>query len=124
MPAGSRSRHTETLRHWAEELARDYLTARGYELLAENYLVRGGEIDLIMRHGRETVFVEVRQRSDVQYGAPGETLDPRKLARLRRAARLYLTRQFGREDLPVRLDAILVLGSRSRYRVEHVMGIG
>ncbi|MEX2534908.1 MAG: YraN family protein [Trueperaceae bacterium] len=112
------------MRHWAEELARDYLAGRGYELLAENYPVRGGEIDLIMRQGKETVFVEVRQRSSDSYGGPGESLDARKLALIRRAARVYLVRQFGRDDLPVRLDAVLVHGNRRKYRVEHLMGIG
>jgi putative endonuclease len=112
------------LRHWAEEVARSYLEARGYEVVAENYLVRRGEIDLVMRHGNETVFVEVRQRSSDLYGGPGETIDYRKLARLRRAAAAYLTSRFGRDDLPVRLDAVLVHGHRGRYRVEHLMGIG
>ena len=112
------------MRHWAEELARDYLTARGYSVLAENYLVRGGEIDLVMRQGEEMVFVEVRQRRSADYGTPAETIDPRKLARLRRAARLFLAKQFGRDDLPVRLDAVLVLGDQERHRLEHVIGIG
>ena len=112
------------MRHWAEELAREYLTARGYVLLAENYPVRGGEIDLIMRDGDETVFVEVRQRRSIDFGSPGESLDHRKLARVRRAARIYLAKEFGREDLPARLDAVLVLGDRRDHRVEHVVGIG
>ena len=104
-------------------MARDYLTSQGYQLLEENYPVRGGEIDLIMRQGEETVFVEVRQRSNDLYGTPGETLDPRKLSRIRRAARVYLSRQFGRDDLPVRLDAVLVHGTRRQHRVEHLVGI-
>lgn len=112
------------MRHWAEELARDYLTARGYQLLSENYLARGGEIDLIMRQGEEIVFVEVRQRSSDHYGSAGETLDRRKLARLRRAARVYLAKRFGRDDLPVRFDAVLVHGTRLQHRVEHLPGIG
>ncbi|HEX7005297.1 MAG TPA: YraN family protein [Trueperaceae bacterium] len=112
------------MRHWAEELAREYLSARGYELLAENYPVRGGEIDLIMRHGEEIVFIEVRQRRNSDFGSPAESLDPRKLARLRRAARIYLARTFGRDDLPVRMDAVLVLGDRDDNRVEHLVGIG
>jgi putative endonuclease len=112
------------LRHWAEEVARDFLTGRGYELLAENYPVRGGEIDLVMRLGEETIFVEVRQRSRADYGSAGETLDARKLSRLRRAARIYLVRLYGREDLPTRFDAVLVHGTRRSHRVEHLAGIG
>jgi putative endonuclease len=112
------------LRHWAEEVARGYLQSLGYQVLAENYLVRGGEIDLVMRHGEEVVFVEVRQRSRDDFGSAGETIDARKVARLRRAAAAYLSSQVGRHDLPVRLDAILVHGGRASHRVEHLVGIG
>lgn len=105
-------------------MAREYLSARGYELLAENYPVKGGEIDLIMRHGNETVFIEVRQRRNADFGSPAESLDARKLARVRRAARIYLAKQFGRDDVPARLDAVLVLGDRRDHRVEHLVGIG
>lgn len=112
------------MRHWAEEAAREHLKRQGLRLLAENYPVRGGEIDLIMLDGEETVFVEVRQRAGDEYGTPGESIDARKLARLRRAARTYLVREHGSEDLPVRFDAVLVSGTRSGYRLDHMTGIG
>lgn len=112
------------MRHWAEELARDHLAALGYVLLEENYLVRGGEVDLVMRHGETLVFVEVRQRNGSDYGSPGETIGGRKLALVRRAARVYLAKRFGRDDLPVRFDAVLVHGNKTRHRIEHLPGVG
>lgn len=87
-------------------------------------MVRGGEIDLVMLHDRTLVFVEVRQRNRADYGSAGESLAPRKLALVRRAARMYLAKRFGRDDLPVRIDAVLVHGSKSRNRIEHLTGIG
>lgn len=112
------------MRHWAEELARDYLAALGYVVLEENYVVRGGEIDLVMLHDHTLVFVEVRQRNRADYGSAGESIAPRKLALVRRAARVYLARRFGRDDLPVRFDAVLVHGTRVRHRIEHLTGVG
>lgn len=111
------------MRHWAEEVARDYLEVRGYRVLAENYVVRGGEIDLVMDRAGETIFVEVRQRRNGDYGSAAETLIPRKLARVQLAARVFLMQRFGREDLPVRFDAVLVHGTRQQFRVEHLAGI-
>jgi putative endonuclease len=111
------------LRHWAEDAAREYLLARGYTVLAENFYVRGGEIDLVMDQDGETVFVEVRQRSRSDFGTPAETLDRRKLARLRRAAEAYLQQRFGRNDLPARFDAVLISGTRERHRIEHLTAI-
>lgn len=112
------------MRHWAEDAAREYLLGQGLRVLAENYSVRGGEIDLIMLDGEETVFVEVRQRAGSAYGTAAESIDARKLARLRRAARTYLLREHGSEDIPVRFDAVLVSGARARHRLEHLAGIG
>ena len=44
-------------RHWAEGVARSYLEAQGYTLLAENYANRGGGLDLVMQDGEVVVFV-------------------------------------------------------------------
>lgn len=111
------------MRHWAEETARAYLEERGYHLVAANWVARGGELDLVMRRGELLVFIEVRQRRSDRFGTPAETLDPRKLARLRRTATEYLLRHHRTTDLPVRFDAVLVSGTRERFEVEHLEGI-
>lgn len=111
------------MRHWAEERARAHLEARGYRTLAANWATPGGELDLVMRDGEWTVFVEVRQRRDARHGHPGETLTPAKLARLREAARRWLLAHLGREDVPVRFDAVLVTGPEGRHELEHLEAI-
>ncbi len=40
------------------------LRAKGYRLLARRYKTPVGEIDLIMRRGNLTAFIEVKRRSD------------------------------------------------------------
>jgi putative endonuclease len=51
-----------------ENQARRWLESRGLHFIAANARERGGEIDLIMRDGAVTVFVEVRYRRSASYG--------------------------------------------------------
>lgn len=110
-------------RHWSETVATNHLLKQGFKLLAENYTVRGGEIDLIMQCGEAVVFVEVRQRKSARYGSAAASISPQKIARLRRTALHYLVTAFERDDLPVRFDAILVKGTQESFRLEHLENI-
>ena len=107
-------------RHWAEEVAKKFLESKGYKALVSNYTIRGAEVDLIMRHGIDFVFIEVKQRKSVLYGAPAETIDAKKIFRLRQAALHYLTKHYQRDDLPMRFDVFLVLGTEKNYNIEHI----
>ncbi len=111
------------VRHWSEEQAKNYLLSRGYRLLAENYTVRGGELDLVVQEGDVIVFVEVRQRRSNRYGSSAESIGMQKITRLRRAALHYLVTRYGRDDLPVRFDAILIEGSRDRFALQHLEAV-
>ena len=52
----------------AEELAAEFLRARGFEILQRNYLRRLGELDLVARGAGVLVIAEVRTRSSAAYG--------------------------------------------------------
>lgn len=108
------------MRHWAEEVARRHLQRRGWRLLAANAVVRGGELDLVMRDGAVVVAVEVRQRAGDRYGSAAESLRADKRRRLRRALRLWALAHLGGPEPPLRVDAVLIQGDRDRFRLEHV----
>ena len=110
-------------RHWAEEVARRYLEDRGYGVLETNYTCRRGEIDLIAQEGETLVFVEVKQRKNAMYGTPAESISPAKIAKLRVTALHYLTEVHGRDDLPLRFDAVLLTGTLENHRLEHLKGV-
>lgn len=74
----------------AEALAADALKARGLTIVERNFRVRGGEIDLIARDGKTTVFVEVRLRRHPAFGSAAESITAAKRARLILAARHWL----------------------------------
>ena len=83
----------KTIGNDAETRACHFLTGQGLRLLDRNYQCRGGEIDLIMQHGRSLVFVEVRYRRHCRYGLPIETITATKQARIIHSARVYLHRE-------------------------------
>ncbi|AEB11031.1 YraN family protein [Marinithermus hydrothermalis] len=101
---------------WAEDRARAYLEAKGYRCVARNRRTPYGEVDLWMEAEGVMVFVEVKQRRNARFGTPLEALTPRKLERLRQSA-LYL---LGRDDVPVRFEAVLVYGTPEAHRIEHL----
>jgi putative endonuclease len=74
----------------AESLAARYLEDLGYVILARNWRRPEGELDLVVGTEGLCVFVEVRSRTGTERGHPLETVDGRKRARVRRAARMYL----------------------------------
>lgn len=95
----------------AETRAAAYLQTLGRELVRRNYRLPGGEIDLITREpGGTLVFTEVRQRSSARHGGAAESVTPRKLALMHRAAVGYLLREHGRDDLPCRLEVLTIDG--------------
>lgn len=90
----------------AELLAARFLEARGLTIVARNFRVRHGEIDLIARDGATLVFVEVRLRCSPTHGGAAGSITTAKRARLVAAAQAFLLRQRG--DPCCRFDAILL----------------
>ena len=95
----------------AEAMACDYLQQNGLQLTARNYRSPYGEIDLIMQERETLVFVEVRFRASSQFGAPAETVDARKQARLRATAEHYLQHAGRVSNKPCRFDIVAITGS-------------
>ncbi|NGM81172.1 YraN family protein [Paenibacillus sp. 7124] len=92
----------------AEEAAVLYLHAKGYTIVERNWSCRAGEIDIIAEQGGRLIFVEVRSRSGSPLqGTPEESVDARKMERVRRTARIYL-HNCRQSDRPVSFDVITV----------------
>lgn len=86
-------------------VARDYL-ARGYQLVAERWRGRGGEIDLILLKDGEYVFVEVKKASFHDWAA--ERISHRQILRICNAALEFCGRLSSGLLTAMRFDAALV----------------
>jgi putative endonuclease len=73
-----------------ENLAAEFLKTKGFEIAARNYRYRHSEIDLIVRRGDWTIFVEVKTRSSTWFGQPEEFVDERQARKIFEAAEEYI----------------------------------
>jgi putative endonuclease len=89
----------------AEQLAATFLQQKGLTLLEKNFRCKHGEIDLIMRDGKTLVFVEVRLRSNPNFGSAATSIDQSKQGKLTRTAEYYLQIH---GDSACRFDAVLM----------------
>lgn len=104
-----------------EQLAADYLTARGYRVIGRNWRCRDGEIDVIAEHGGETVFVEVKTRSSTDFGHPFEAITLGKMARMRRLAAAWCAATDSGTRRRIRIDAIAIIAPRDGSpSIEHL----
>jgi putative endonuclease len=91
--------------------AEKFLQKKGLRKVTRNYLIKGGEIDLIMRDGEVLVFIEVRYRQSDDHGSGAETVTYQKQRRLRRAALHYLQKHYGNHEPDCRFDVISASGN-------------
>lgn len=90
----------------AEAQACQYLEQQGLKLRQRNYRCRQGEIDLVMDHGQQLVFVEVRYRRSTRFGSGAESVNPRKQHKLVLAAQHFLQAHPKLNNKPARFDVV------------------
>lgn len=95
----------------AEDRACDYLQQQGLQLLQRNYRSKRGEIDLIMQHEGQLIFVEVRFRRQSQFGNAAESVDWRKQAKLVACAQHYIQTHRQVQQQPCRFDVVALNGN-------------
>ena len=71
----------------------------------------GGEVDLVCRHGDTLVFVEVKTRTALDYGRPGEAVGAEKQRLIARGASAWL-RMLPETEILYRFDIVEVLAGK------------
>ena len=92
----------------AEQQALEHLQRQGLRLLAQNWLCKRGELDLVMLDGDTVVFVEVRYRKYAQWGGALASIDERKRQKLILAAQFFLLSEHRWADSPCRFDVVAI----------------
>jgi putative endonuclease len=101
----------------AEWIAAAWLIAKGYRVLARRFVVRGGEIDLVVQRGQTIAFVEVKARGDLDEAAGA--IHELKRRRLSWAVRIWVTRNPWAVGSILRGDAVFIAPGRlPRHTVE------
>jgi putative endonuclease len=101
----------------AETLAAAFLAQRNYRILARNYRVRLGEIDIIARDGDVVCFVEVKMRRTGKFGIPFEAIAPGKMRKIAQVAWQYLqSRKLG--AVKARFDVVAVTPAENGFKFD------
>ena len=103
-------------------MAAAFLERQGYRIAARNFRLRTGEIDIVAWDGETLVFVEVKTKTQQQFGQPEEMVTRRKQLTLERVAMAYIQRHAspGAPGVNVRFDVIAVqIGQNRAADVTH-----
>lgn len=105
-----------------EDLAAEFLTGKGYEIIERNYRYGKGEIDIIAMDNERTqlVFVEVKSRHNLDYGYPEEQISKGKQKQIRKIAEAYFyEKEIEGVDCRIDVVAILFQGNKAPY-INHI----
>ena len=90
----------------AETIAVWLLRLKGWRILARNYKVKGGEIDIVALRGQVVAFVEVKARPTMDGALTA--IDATKRRRISRAASRWLAQNAWAMARTLRGDAICI----------------
>jgi len=102
-----------------EALAEDHLRGLGYQIVGRDVRTPLGQLDLVAMDGKTLVFVEVKTRAGHGYGLPQESVDAKKIRKLRQLGLYYLKIRPHRGS--VRFDVVgLTVADGRLVRVDHI----
>jgi putative endonuclease len=103
---GKSTQNNRSIGAMGEEFAISYLQNKGYVIREQNYRVgKIGEIDIIAFVDNTLCFIEVKSRKSLNYGMPSESVNQKKIHKLRVLASIYL-KNIDLTKITVRFDVI------------------
>ena len=101
-----------------EQVACDFLIAKGYKILSRNYRFKKAEIDIIAQLNELLVVVEVKTRTSTFFGNPQDFISQKKIKRLVQAINRYV--YDNATDLEIRFDIVAVVFENNKFSIEHL----
>ncbi len=104
-----------------EDLACKHLQKNKYTIINRNFRCKQGEIDIIAydEKRKELIFIEVKTRSNIEYGLPSEAIVKMKKNHIINSAKYYNYKN-KIENVPIRFDVIEVFLNNSNYKINHI----
>ena len=109
-------RERKVLGNLGEALASEAIIKKGYRIIAKNERTPFGEIDIIAKHGRSIVFVEVKTRLTSSLGPAYLSVTRTKMRHIVKNALYYLVRR-GLTNTLWRIDVVSIKLD-SKYSIE------
>lgn len=102
-----------------ELIAIKYLKSKWYEILETNFKFwRFWEIDIIAKLDEKIIFIEVKYRENLKFWLPEESINLRKLSKIKGSIDFYLVKNnLSFEN--AQFDVITILKEEKSYKVKH-----
>lgn len=85
--------YKKSLGRYGETIALKYYQRQGYKKIANNFYTRYGELDLVLRKNQTILVVEVKTRTNLQFGWAEESINNKKLTNINKAYQIISRQQ-------------------------------
>lgn len=105
---------------FGERLAIFFLQKKGFVLIAKNYRKRVGELDLIMIKNNVLHFIEVKTRTNENYGSGADAVNEFKQRKLVKMSEIFLSEnpKFDRLQFQIDVAEIFIERKTKKARVK------
>jgi putative endonuclease len=96
---------------YGEDIARKYLTQKGYKIITSNFKTKFGEIDLVAVKNKILVFVEVKLKIGDDFGTPEEMINQNKIMQVQNTATSFIIQnpEIEKSVEGQRIDAVCIV---------------
>lgn len=101
-----------------EQIAKEYLSKKGYTILESNWTHGHKEIDLIAQYEKKLVIVEVKCRNSSPLELPQHAVNKQKQRDLISAANAYISTID--LDCEIRFDIIAIVLKGEKTEIDHI----
>lgn len=114
----------KTIGKYGEQLAKDFLIKKGFEILDMNFhYSKLAEIDIIAKKDNIIHFIEVKTRSTELFGNPLEAVNKSKLKQIYMCANYYLQNS-KKHYKNMQIDVIgIMLLKNSNYKIDFIENV-
>ena len=110
---------TKQIGKMGENLTCQYLQSKGYKIIDRNFHYRYGEIDIIAKRNNELIFVEVKTRTNCNFGKPAEAVNNIKKKHIYKTAKYYIY-STGKQESQIRFDVVEVFIQDGKIKFNHI----
>ncbi|MBR6034345.1 MAG: YraN family protein [Clostridia bacterium] len=104
-----------------EDIACNYLIDKNYNVVERNFKCNQGEIDVIAwdKEKKELVFIEIKTRTNYEYGMPIDAVDTNKQRHILNTAKYYIYKNKIKNTF-IRFDVIEVCINQDKYIINQI----
>ena len=105
-----------------ELIARKYLLDKDLKFIKNNYRYERAEVDLIFENEKEKllIFIEVKTRTNKEYGEPEESVTYTKQEQLKKAALGFISENEMYSGYDLRMDVVSILLKDGMAEINHI----